>query len=141
MREFVTAVQEAYEGEADEGQTMKLDGRELTYYKPAEGQFMVFMASTSRHSSTQEQIAAVVNFFVELFDKDSQAHLVERLLDREDPFGIEQINNILDALAEDWSGRPTQPSTASTRSRKSGGRKSTPSTPQLISSDSQSTGS
>lgn len=141
MREFVTAVQEAYEGEVDEGQVLKLDGRELTYYKPAEGQYMVFMASTTRRSSQQEQIAAVVNFFVELFDKESQAHLVERLLDREDPFGIEQINDILDALAEEWSGRPTQPSTASTRSQRTGGRKSTRPTPKLTSSDNLSTGS
>lgn len=141
MREFVTAVNEAYEDDVEEGQTLVLDGRDLTYYKPAEGQYMVFMASTSRHSPQNEQIAAVVNFFVELFDKDSQVYLVERLLDRDDPFGIDQINEILDALAEEWSGRPTHPSTGSAPSQKTGGRKSTPPTRKLTSSASPSIGS
>jgi hypothetical protein len=141
MREFVTAVNEAFEEEPDEGQVLKLDGQELRYYKPAEGQYMVFMASTGRHSSTQEQIAAVTNFFVELFDKESQDYLVNRLLDRDDPFGIEKINEIMDAMAEDWTGRPTPPSSASTRSQRNGGRKSTPRTQKSTSSVSPSTGS
>lgn len=142
MREFVTAVNEAYEpDDADKGEKLVLDGRELTYYKPVEGQYMVFMASTGRHASQNDTVAAVVNFFVELFDKDSQSYLVARLLDRDDPFGIEQINEMLDAMAEDWTGRPTKPSTASSRSQRNGGRKSTPSTRKLTSSDSLSTGS
>jgi hypothetical protein len=141
MREFVTAVNEAYEEEPDEGQTLKLDGRELRYYKPAEGQYMVFMASTGRHSSTQEQIAAVTNFFVELFDKESQEYLVNRLLDRDDPFGIETINKIMDAMSEDWSGRPTQSPSDFLPSQKNGGRKSTPRTRKSTSSASPSTDS
>ena len=138
MREFVTAVDEAFEAD-DEGYTLKLDGRELRYFKPAEGHYMVFMASTGRHSTQQDQVAAVTNFFVELFDEDSQQYLVERLLSRTDPFGIENINEIMDAMVEDWFGRPTQPSTGSTQSRKNGGRKSTPRTQKSTSSDSPST--
>jgi hypothetical protein len=142
MREFVTAVREAYDpDDVDQGQTLLLDGKELTYYKPVEGQYMMFMASTSQHASQNERVAAVVNFFVGLFDKESQTHLAERLMDRDDPFGIDKINEIMDAMTEEWAGRPTQPSTVSSRSPKTGGRKSTPTTRNLTSSENLSTGS
>jgi hypothetical protein len=142
MREFVTAVSEEFsEVEADKGEVITLDGEELRYYRPAEGQYMVFMASTGRHSTTQDQIAAVTNFFVDLFDKESQAYLVGRLLDRDDPFGIETINKIMDAMAEEWGGRPTKSSTGSTSSRRTGGRKSTAPTRTSTSSASPSTDS
>ena len=136
MREFVTAVEEAFEGEPDEGNTLKLDGHVLHYYKPTDGQIAVYMASTGRHSSDSDRTAAIINFFIELFDKDSQAYLVERLLDRDDPFGLVQVEEMIEALTEEWSGRPTQRSSGSTPSRRTGGRKSTPRTPRSTSSDS-----
>lgn len=142
MREFVTAVREAHEPtEVDKGETLVLDGKELRYYKPVEGQYMMFMAMTGRHSTNNDQVAAVVNFFMGLFDKESQDYLVDRLMNREDPFGIEMINEILDEMTEEWAGRPTQPSTASSRSRKNGGRKSTQPTLRSTSSENLSTGS
>jgi PhoPQ-activated pathogenicity-related protein len=143
MREFVTAVNEAYpaEQEVDEGNTFILDGKELRYYAPAEGQYMVFMASTSRHASNNEQVAGVVNFFIGLFDDESQTYLTERLMDRKDPFGIDMINQILDAMVEEWTGRPTKSPTASSRSPKTGGRKSTRPIQALTSSENRSTGS
>lgn len=136
MREFVTAVEDAFDPEPDDGRTMKLDGETLRYYKPTDGQIAVYMASTGRHATDQDRTAAIINFFIELFDKRSQAHLVERLLDREDPFGLPKMEEMIEALTEEWSGRPTQPSSGSTRSRTSGGRKSTPRTRKSTSSGS-----
>jgi hypothetical protein len=139
MREFVTAVDEANEpDEVDEGNYLTLDGQKLRYYRPTEGQYMVFAAETNRHANNQQTIAAVVNFFVELFDEEGQQHLIARLLDRNDRFGIETINEILDAMAEEWAGRPTQPSTGSSLSRSNGGRKSSPRTTKKTSSASRS---
>jgi hypothetical protein len=158
MREFVTAVRDAYE--VDEGEEFLVHGAEcdkskaqspgeqeaaecteancqtVRHYRPTEGQIAVYVASTGRHASASDRTAAVINFFVELFDKPSQAYLIERLLDRDDPFGLPEVEEMIEALTEGWSGRPTQPSAASTPSRRNGGRKSTPRTHKSISSGS-----
>lgn len=141
MREFVTAVEEAFEGEPDTGNQMKVDGHVVRYYRPTDGQVAVYMASTGRHSSDSDRTAAIINFFIELFDKESQAYLVERLLDRDDPFGLAQIEEMIEALTEEWSGRPTQRSSGSTQSRTRGGPKSTPRTRKSTSSVSRLTDS
>jgi hypothetical protein len=136
MREFVTAVEDAFEGEPDEGNQLKVDGHVLRYYRPTDGQVAVYMASTGRHASDSDRTAAIINFFIELFDKDSQTYLIERLLDRDDPFGLAQVEEMIEALTEEWSGRPTQPSSGSTPSRRTGGQRSTPRTRKSTSSDS-----
>jgi hypothetical protein len=141
MREFVTAVEDAFDPEPDEGNTLVLDGEKLRYYRPTDGQLAIYFASTGRHSSDADRTAAVINFFIELFDKESQEHLVERLLDRTDPFGLPKIEEMLEALTEEWSGRPTRRSSGSTQSRTSGGRKSTARTRKSTSSGSPRTAS
>lgn len=149
MREFVTAVTEAHDAEPPEkGEPIKLHDVEcsrttdpdaacdklplcqvLTYFKPTDGQYMVFMAATGRHASETDRMGATIDFFVGLFDKAGQTYLVNRLLDRDDPFGGDNVTEIMGAITEDWTGRPTQPPSASSRSRTSGGRRSTARTP------------
>lgn len=141
MREFVTAVEDAFEEEPDEGTFIKLDGREMRYYRPTDGQIAMFMSANGRHASGSDRVAGVVDFFMGLFDADDQGHLSDRLMDRTDPFGVKKVEEILESMLEEWSGRPTKSSSGSTRSQTSGGRKSTRRTPALISSGSPSTGS
>jgi hypothetical protein len=142
VKEFTTALREVTDPQDDEeGWQFKVDGHELTCYPPAEGQLAVLMASTSRHTSVSEQIAGIINFFVEVMDGPSHAYLVGRLLDRNDPFGLNEVTEIMGWMVEEWSGRPTQPSSGSTRSRSSGGRRSTPRTSPSISSGSPLTAS
>jgi hypothetical protein len=125
MREFVTSIEDAFETEPDEGNALNLDGRELHYFKPTDGQVAVYLASTGRHSSTDDKVAAVVNFFLGMFEEGDAAYLSDRLLDRTDPFGTPKIAEIVNVMIEDWSGRPTKPPTGSSGSRRTGGRKST----------------
>src|SRR5262245_11678577 len=112
-----------------------------TAYRPNDGQLAVLMATTSSHSDTSEMVAGLINFFVAVMDKDSHTYLVSKLLDREDQFGIDEVRDITEWLTQQWSGRPTQSSRGSTRSRSSGGRKSTRRTPELTSSDSPTSSS
>lgn len=141
MREFVTAVEDAFDPDKDQGQKISLDGHELTVYKPTDGQYMIYIAESGRHSTSEQQIAAAVNFFMGLFGPNDQAYLAGRLLDRDDPFGMAKIEEIVSAVVEDWAGRPTQQSSGSASRQKSGGRKSTRRTPELTSSGSPSTSS
>lgn len=136
MREFTTALKEVT-GEAEEAMHFTVDGRELTCYPPSEGQLAVLMASIGRHSALAQQIAGIINFFVEVMDEPSHAYLVGRLLDRTDPFGLEEVTEIMDWMIEEWTGRPTQSPSVSTRSRQSGGQRSTRRTSASTSSASQ----
>jgi hypothetical protein len=126
-REFITAAKEA--AEVDEGIALTLDGRELRAYKPTGGQYAMFMATTNgRWADSAEKMAATIDFVLALFAEDDARHLGQRLMDRTDDFEVEDLMAMVNALTEEWAGRPTRPSTGSTRSRPSGGRKSTAAT-------------
>lgn len=141
IKEFTTALREVTDEDKEEGWTFKVDGRELTCFPPEPAQLAVLMASTSRHTRISEQIAGTINFFVEVMDDDSATYLTQRLLNRTDPFGIEEVTEIMEWMIEEWTGRPTQPPSVSTRSRRSGGPRSTPRTTRSTSSSTPATGS
>lgn len=133
MREFVTAANEAVESEVENsGMTFMVDGVECRAFRPKDGQLAVLMATTGRHSSSNEQVAGIINFFCAVLDDESQSYVISRLLDRKDSFGVEQVQDIMEWMIEEWSGRPTVSPSVSTPSPPSGGPKSTPSTPALI---------
>jgi hypothetical protein len=143
MREFVTAVQ-TMENEQEEEELpneFALDGVLCKFYQPQDGQVAVLMASTGKHSSEQEQVAAFINFFVGVLDDDTHTYIVSKLLNRKDPFGLAEVQEILEYMMEVWSGNPTQSFSASTPSPKPVGRRSTPRTTKSTSSASRSTGS
>lgn len=129
MREFTTAIEEAHDDTRKDPQQMMLDGRVLTYYFPTEGQYLMFTADTGRRAPGPQMLGATVDLFVGLFAHEDQIYLSGRLLDTSDPFGYEQLQEMFEAIIEDWSGRPTQPSADSSTSQTSGGRKSTRRTP------------
>lgn len=142
MKEFNTAVKEVAAGDIDEGIEFKIDDRTLVAYKPSDGQLAMLMASLGRGSSETDSIAGVINFFVKVLSREGAQYIESRLLDREDTgFELAQVEEIMEWLVEEWSGRPTQPLTVSTQSPVSGGPKSTPSTPESTSSGSLLTGS
>jgi len=144
MREFVTAAKEVAEtdDERDDMIEFKVDGVVCFADKtPGDGQLALFMASTSNNSSKNEMIAGTINFFFSVLDDETRTYLAAKLMDRKDLFGLDEIQEIMHDLVEEWSGRPTGRSSASTSSRRPAGRKSTPRTRELSSSDSQSTAS
>ena len=124
VKEFITAAKEASE-EDESILEFTVDGVECRAYPPKDGQLAVLMATTASHSSENEQIAGIINFFVAVLDDDTHTFLVSKLLDRKDPFGIEQVQDIMSWMVEEWTARPTKSPSGSTPSRSSGGRKST----------------
>ena len=133
MREFTTAVNEAAEVDEDNDGALpfNLDGVMCKAYKPKDGQLAVLMATTGRHSSQNEQVAGIINFFCAVLDDDSQSYVISRLLDRKDKFGIDNVQDIMEWMIEEWSARPTRSHSASTPSPPSTGPSSTPTTPAL----------
>ena len=128
MREFTTAVEKS-EAEEDAPVEFTIDGTKCTAYQPSDGQFAMFMASTARHSSDHEQVAGIINFFLGLLDHDSATYVGAKLLDRDDAFGIKEVQEIMEYLSEEWAARPTRSPSGSTASPPSSGPSSTPLTP------------
>jgi len=141
MKEFQTAVKAVTEPVEDTAMQFSIDGRELVCYPPEPAQLAVLMAAVGRHASLQTKVAGVIDFFVEVMDEESHAYIRERLLDRTDPFGLEEVEEIMSWMIEEWSGRPTESPSVSTRSQRSGGRKSTRPTTKSTSSPSVQTAS
>lgn len=138
MREFEAAVKATEEEEGVDIPLIKrgVDGevierKVLKAYRPDDAQFAMLMASTGRGSTLHNRIAGYINFFVNIFDEEDAAYLESRLLDRRDSFGVEQVDEIMDYLAEEWTGNPTQLSSDSTPSPQTDGQKSTQ--PSLLS--------
>jgi hypothetical protein len=130
VKEFTTAVEKADKDE-EAPLEFSVDGVLCHGYYPGEGQLAYLLASTGRHSTAQEQIAGLINFFVAVLDDDSHTYVVNRLLDRRDEFGIEQVQSIMEWMVGEWSGRPTKSPSDSTSSPPNTGQSSTEKTPAL----------
>jgi len=126
MKEFISAIEEAEQTE-EPGEVpleFMLDGHELKAYRPTDGQLALLMSSLSRHTSMNTKIAGCIDFFVEVLDPDSHAYVVGRLLSRENPIPFEKVQEIIEWMSEEWTGRPTQRPSGSTPSQRSGGQRS-----------------
>lgn len=117
MKEFTTAVKEVTETEDDKALHFAVDGKELKCYRPNDGQLAMLMASVGRHASQTQQVAGIIDFFVAVMDDESHSYLVDRLLDREDTFGLQEVESIMMWMVEEWTGRPTQRPSVSTQSQ------------------------
>lgn len=108
MKAYTTAAKaKAEEGTTEEGVVrFPIDGHEVTAHKPDEAMIAIMIARTGRLSSNSEVAAAAIDFFMYVLDRNSARYIQDRLFDREDPFGLEEVVEILYDLIEEWSGRP-----------------------------------
>lgn len=113
MKEFNTALKAVTEDEAP--MVFKIDGQELHAYKPTDGQLALLLSAIGRHTNVQTRIAGVIDFFVNVMDEGSATYVTERLLSRTDPLEIEQVQEVMEWMVEEWTGRPTQPLSVSTQ--------------------------
>jgi len=119
-KEFVTAIEEKVKGGpepitltlgkeyADDDGVVLKEVRDVTFHPPVEGQVALMMARMGRHSSTNDKIAGLIDFFVEILDEEDHQYIVNRLLDRHDPFGVSQITEVMTHIVGEWGQRPTK---------------------------------
>lgn len=105
--------------------TFKIDDDEFTAYPPTEGQIAYMMASQAQDREMADTIAGILDFFTGLLDAADAAKFRRRFLDRDDNLSFETMQDVIESLVEEWSERPTKPSSDSTTSRARTGRKST----------------
>jgi hypothetical protein len=114
MKEFTTAVAEVTEDQ-EAPMVFKIDGQELRAYKPTEGQLAMLMAQLGRHTSETTKVAGIIDFFTSVMDEKSHQYVVTRLLSRDDPMELKQVEEVMEWMVEEWSGRPTKSPNVSTR--------------------------
>lgn len=129
MQEFTTAVKAAESEDDKPDLEFNVDGVLVTAYYPGDGQLAYLMASTGKHQPATEQVAGLINFFVAVLDDESHGYIVNKLLDRKDPFGLEEVQDIFEWMVEQWAGRPTKQPSDFASSRRSAGPKSKSRTP------------
>lgn len=101
--------------------------REIEFVNPGPGQLAyIAMAATSNWNDL-ELIGSMINFLMSLIEDDSnQRYMREALLDRRSGFEVpEDLQELLEHLLEQWSSRPTSPSSDSSARRRTSGGAST----------------
>lgn len=83
-------------------------GRKIKVHPPNSGQVAILMARMGRHSTFNDKMAGVIDFFVGILDEADYDYVVNRLLDPKDNLGIEEIQSVMEWLLEEWTGRPTK---------------------------------
>lgn len=82
--------------------------RKIKVHPPTSGQVAILMSRLGRHSTMNDKMAGVIDFFVGILDEQDYDYVVNRLLDARDPLGIEEIQSVMEWLMEEWTGRPTK---------------------------------
>lgn len=112
MREFTTAAKAAATPEEpDQYLPFVIDGVELKSFRPTDGQFALLMAAMAGDfAGDAEQAATLINFFLSVLDTAGRHYVTQRLMARDDEFGLANVSSILEWMVEEWSGNPTKSS-------------------------------
>lgn len=121
-REFITAVEEKVDGGLQpvevtlgrvivdsEGEPVlgedgeqQIEKRTLVCRPPKDGQVALLMARMGRHSGTNDKLAGIIDFFVGVLNEEDHQYVVTRLMDGEDPFGINDVTDVMTYIVEEW---------------------------------------
>jgi hypothetical protein len=126
VREFKTAgrvAKPAFEGA--EPIEFAVDGDVFMAYPPTAGAMAIMLAAQADSRDASESVAGIIDFFDGMLDEDGRETFRNRLLDRDDPFDFDMVNDIMEGLIEEWSARPTKSPSVSASSRASAGPRST----------------
>lgn len=131
MKEFATAVAAKVQAEEDGNQaiagpeTVKIDGREITFNGPTAGQIIMMLAVTDGAEPTTV-IGTAVNVLFELCEKEEDKRwLRSRLLSSKNYLSPEVLSEVITYLTERWFARPTQSADGSSPSPPTAGPRST----------------
>jgi hypothetical protein len=121
LREFTTAATRGKSGVTNDVDIeFKLDDDVLTAHPPTSGQVALFVQHS--RGGGISTVTGLFEFFSDILD-DTDWKIVEDKL--RDGMDVEILADISNYLIGEWSGRPTKPSSASTRTRNGTGPKST----------------
>lgn len=109
--------------------TFHIDADEVTAHPPTEGQLALVLGSMADEGSPT-MVSEVLSFFFGMFDDDDARLLRERM--RNGTLPMDAVSEIIEALIEEWSKRPTKSPSGSTQSRRRTGKNSTEKQPSGV---------
>lgn len=123
--------------EDDPLEVMILD-REVTLHSPGSGSLAYLAMSIAGAGNDLVQLGQVINFIMSIFEDEDARYVRGLLLDKNSGFDAEDIMDLAIYIVEEWSSRPTNPSTGSSRSPRSTGARTTGATRKVGSTPSRS---
>jgi hypothetical protein len=127
-RNFTTAISEEMHRDVADAFHYQIDGKPLIIFPPSAAQITLLIAATmnaDEDEPDQQAIATIIQAFMGMLEEKSARMVRRRLLDPNDPFELDTIVEIVQQLAEDVVGRPTESPSASSPSRPATGTSST----------------
>lgn len=94
-----------------------IDGEEFTFTPPKTAKVLL------EYAETGNELGPLLDWLDEGLSKEQAKRIEERLLDSEDDFDSDQLGEIVSALFEQVSGRPTKRSSGSRAGRSRTGRR------------------
>ena len=139
LKQFGDAARKARDtGEEDDPRTVLVLDREITIHSPGSGSLAYLAMSIAGAGNDLVQLGQVINFIMSIFEDDDARYVRGLLLDKESGFDAEDIMDLAIYIVEEWSSRPTKPSTGSSPSRQATGARTTGASRKVTSTPSRS---
>src|SRR6187431_2181864 len=113
------------DGAEDDIIVVKILDRDVTLHSPGSGSLAYLAMSIAGAGNDLVQLGQTINFIMSIFEDDDARWVRGLLLDRESGFDAEDIMDLAIYVVEEWSGRPTNPSTGSSPSSRATGARTT----------------
>ena len=126
------------DGEEDDPLQVKVLDREVTIHSPGSGSLAYLAMSIAGAGNDLVQLGQVINFMMSIFEDEDARYIRGLLLDRKSGFDAEDIMDMAIYIVEEWSSRPTNPSTGSSASPRTTGARTTGATRKVGSTPSRS---
>ena len=116
LKEFAVAAKSAPESviEGAKPLPIKVGDSEWTLLPPTPGQMAMVMASQGGRADEADRVAGFVDFLYSILSTKEANEMRDRLMDRDDPFEWDTVEEIVAWAMEEWTARPTGKSSAST---------------------------
>jgi hypothetical protein len=125
LKVFTTSASKSESVPAGEDQTVKIDDREITFQAPTVSHIILMASMLEGAKDEKRRAAIIINWFFSMLPPLDRGYFETRLFDHADDFDLVNITEVIDYLMEQWSSRPTQPSSTSSGSHSPAGKKST----------------
>jgi len=100
---FTTTKKDREDSRVGESLTIDIDGDEYEVVRPKDDSFALLTLAGARSATMADRIKAVTDFLDDAFTEESRMRLRDRLLDREDDFGFEDLLPIMVEIVKRWT--------------------------------------
>lgn len=126
------------DGDDDYPITVKILEREVTVHSPGSGALAYLSMAIAGAGGDMVQLGQSINFIMSIFEDEDARYVRGLLLDRKSGFDAEDLLDFAIYIVEEWSDRPTKPSTGSSRPQGRTGARTTGATRKVGSGSSTS---